>query len=122
MENVSDKDSIYNDVPKQDLPNATAVLVLGIVSILGCFCWGVVGIISAIVALVLAKKDTVRYMAMPQLFTPSSYSNVKAGKVCAIIGLIFSLLYITIIIALIAIMGIAVLSNPQEIMRQWQGQ
>ena len=41
---------------KQPLPNATAVLVLGIISIVGCFCYGIVGLICGIIALILASK------------------------------------------------------------------
>ena len=37
---------------QQQLPNATAVLVLGIISIVGCFCYGIIGLILGIIALV----------------------------------------------------------------------
>ena len=40
------------------LPNATTVLVMGIISILGCCCYGIIGIVCGIIGLVLAKKDT----------------------------------------------------------------
>jgi hypothetical protein len=69
------------------LPNATAVLVLGIISIVACC---VLGFISAIIALVLANKANNLYMANPGQYTLSSYNNLKAGRICAIIGLILS--------------------------------
>ena len=50
---------------KQKLPNATAVLILGIASIITCCCYGVLGIITGVVALVLAKKDTQVYLENP---------------------------------------------------------
>lgn len=75
------------------LPNATAVLVLGIVSIVGCFCYGVVGLITGIVALVLHKKDKELYLTNPAAYE-ASFKNSNAGKICAIIGLILSALYI----------------------------
>ena len=43
----------------QKLPNATAVLILGIFSILICCCYGIFSIILGVVALVLANKDTI---------------------------------------------------------------
>ena len=52
---------------KRNLPNATAVLVLGIVSILSCCCYGIVGIIFGAVALFLAQKDLKLYNAEPEL-------------------------------------------------------
>ena len=49
--------SNFNELTNQKLPNATAVLVLGILSIVTCCCYGVVGLILGIIALVLAKKE-----------------------------------------------------------------
>jgi hypothetical protein len=100
------------------LPNATAVLVTGIISIVGCFCYGIVGIICGIIAMVLAKKDMALYNANPSGYTPGSFSNLKAGKTCAIVGLILSALYLLIIIIMIATVGFAALSNPQEFLRR----
>ena len=39
------------------LPNATAVLVLGILSIVTCWLYGIPGIIMGIIAIVLAQKE-----------------------------------------------------------------
>lgn len=77
---------------KQKLPNATAVLILGILSILTCCCWGIIGLVLGIVALVLAKKDTTLYMENPELY--QGYSNINIGKVMAIIGIILSSVYL----------------------------
>lgn len=77
---------------KQKLPNATAVLILGILSILTCCCWGIIGLVLGIVALVLAKKDTTLYMENPELY--QGYSNINIGKVMAIIGVILSSVYL----------------------------
>ena len=80
------------------LPNATAVLVLGIMSIPTCFCFGIVGLVLSIIALVLASKDTMLYNANPTQYTLASYNNLKAGKVCSIIGLCFSSIYLFFVI------------------------
>jgi hypothetical protein len=83
---------------KQKLPNATAVLVLGILSILTCCCWGVIGLILGIVALILAKKDIALYIENPELY--DGYSNINTGRVLAIIGIVLSCLYLVFTIYL----------------------
>lgn len=88
---------------KQQLPNATLVLIFGIASIVTCFCYGILGLIFGIVALVLAKKAKELYEANPDLYL--GYENLKAGKVCAIIGVILSSLYFLIIIGYFIFIG-----------------
>ena len=100
---------------QQPLPNSTAVLVLGIISIVGCACYGIVGIVCGIIALVLNGKDMRLYNANTSAYTTGSLKNLKAGKVCAIIGLSLSALYIIYVIAILVIFGTAILSNPQDI-------
>ena len=97
------------------LPNATATLVLGIVGIIGCFCYGVPGLVCSVIALVLGNRDIRLYNANPGYYTPGSYSNVKAGKTCAIVGFSLFCLYLVCTIIAVALFGFAVLSNPQEI-------
>lgn len=83
---------------QQTLPNATAVLVLGILSIVICFA----GVVMGIIALVLSNKDLRLYRLSPELYTSGSIANLKAGRTCAIIGTILngllSLLYIILIL------------------------
>ena len=69
---------------QEDLPNAGGILALGILSILFA---GILGIILSIIALSMAGTARNRYEAQPDRYTESSWSRVKAGKVCAIIGL-----------------------------------
>ncbi|WP_109097126.1 CCC motif membrane protein [Aquimarina sp. AU58] len=88
---------------KQQLPNATLVLIFGIASIVTCFCYGFLGLVFGIIALVLAKKAKELYLANPELYT--GYENLKAGRICAIIGTILSSLYLLIIIGYIIFMG-----------------
>jgi hypothetical protein len=99
------------------LPNATAVLVLGILSIVpGCFCYGLVGIILGIIALSLSSKAGELYKQNPSAYSLSSYNNMKAGKVCAIIGLALSALYLIIIIFYIAMYGWVLTRMPWHMM------
>ncbi|WP_024772594.1 MULTISPECIES: CCC motif membrane protein [Aquimarina] len=88
---------------KQQLPNATLVLIFGIASIVTCFCYGFLGLVFGIIALVLAKKAKEQYLANPELYI--GYENLNAGRICAIIGTILSSLYLLIIIGYIIFMG-----------------
>lgn len=77
---------------KRQLPNGTAVLILGILSIITCCCWGVIGLALGIIALVLAKKDMALYAENPELYT--NYSNINTGRILAIIGIVLSAIYL----------------------------
>lgn len=99
---------------QKKLPNATAVLALGIASIPLCCCiGGLVGLALSIVALVLAKKDLALYDENPNAYIPSSFNNLKAGRICAIIGICLSGIYVLMVIMAISIFGIEALTNPQ---------
>jgi len=97
---------------QQQLPNSTGVLVLGIISIVGCFCYGIVGIICGIIAIVMAGKAKKLYEANSSLYTESSFKNMKAGRICGIIGLCLSVAYILFLIIYIAIIGAAISGMP----------
>ena len=73
------------------LPNGTAVLVLGILSIPGCCCYGgLAGLILGIIALVLASKAQQQYYADPQQYTRASFKNLQTGRTTAIVGIVFA--------------------------------
>lgn len=99
---------------QQQLPNSTAVLVLGIISIVSCFCYGLVGIILGIIAIILAGKGETLYQLNPNFYTISSYKNLKAGKICAIVGLSLSAIYFICIMVWLAIWGAAIASFPWQ--------
>jgi hypothetical protein len=96
----------YSPPPVQlQLPNATAVLVLGILSLIFiCPYISLIGIVLGIIALVLSGKDNSLYRSDPSKYALSSYNNMKAGRVCAIIGL--SIASLTFIISVLFIIGI----------------
>jgi uncharacterized membrane protein YjgN (DUF898 family) len=98
--------------PLQNLPNATAVLVLGILSIVLICCYAVPSIILGVIALILASKDMKLYNAEPAAYTIASYKNVKAGKTCAVIGLILFGVALLSFIIVVTTIGFAALSNP----------
>ncbi|MDX1603176.1 MAG: CCC motif membrane protein [Salinimicrobium sediminis] len=88
---------------KPTLPNSTLILIFGILSIITCCCWGILGLIFGIIALVMAKKAKEIYMAEPDMY--SGYNNVKTGRILAIIGIILSAIYLVINIVLIILYG-----------------
>jgi hypothetical protein len=92
-------------ITQQTLPNSTAVLVLGIISIVGCFCYGVIGLILGIIAIVLSSKAITLYKINIGTYTEQSYNNMKAGRICAIIGLSLSAAYLIFIIIALAFYG-----------------
>ena len=95
----------YHSPHQMNLPNSNTILVLGILSLV--FCWwhifSIAGIVLSIVTLSLARKELSLFYAQPNNFTLSSLNNVKAGRVCAIIGLIISIL--VFVAALLMIIG-----------------
>lgn len=102
---------IFNTPGRPELPNATAVLVLGIISIVGCFCYGTVGFICGIIAIVLASKAKKLLDLNPDMYSEGSIKNMKAGRTCAIIGLILSALFLLLVIVYFAIFGSMLLSS-----------
>jgi hypothetical protein len=79
--------SSFNQGGNLVTPNSVPVLVLGILSIVFCWCYGVLSIVLGIVAIVLANAGEKEYRLNPNVYSISSYKNLKAGKTCAIIGL-----------------------------------
>lgn len=112
--NFAPQNGGYNGL-QQSLPNATVVLVLGILSIVTCCCYGVIGLVLGIVALVLSKKDRILYATNVGAYTESSFKNLNAGRVCAIIGLILNILYLLVTIVFVIFFGWAAMSDPQAL-------
>jgi hypothetical protein len=104
----------FDQIGMKKLPNSTAVLVLGIISIPSCCCfYGLLGLILSIVALVLAKKDYALYNANPGAYELKSYSNLKAGRICAIVGLTISGLTILSMLLFASAVGWEALNDPE---------
>ena len=84
-ETIGNADSRFQK--RKSLPNATAVLVLGILSIVATG----IGFILAIIALVLHQKDKEVYLRDKASYKVS-FDTSKAGFICAIIGIATSVL------------------------------
>lgn len=104
---------------KRLLPNSTLILVFGILSIIGCCCYGAVGIVFGIIALIMSKKATEIYNQNPDLYT--GYQNVKSGRIMAIIGIILSsLVLIMYVVAFIVYGGMEGIEEAQrEILKEY---
>jgi len=92
------------------LPNSTGALVLGIISIPTCICYGIPGLACGIIAIVLGSKAVKLHKANPGVYTVSSYNNANAGKICGIIGVSLSALFLLYVIIVAAFVGAAMTS------------
>lgn len=120
-QNINFNNGNGNFMPS-NLPNATAVLILGILSIIGCCFWGI-GIIFGVIALVLASKDTKLYKANPSAY--SNYSTLNTGRILAIVGIVLFVLSLIMMVVFGSIFGWDVLTNQellQERMQEWAEQ
>jgi len=86
---------------KQQLPNATAVLVLGICSIVFS-CLGV-GLVLGIIGLVLASKGRKMYKENPSIYEGNG--SLTAGFITSIIGTCIGGIYAIYYIIAVAILG-----------------
>ena len=87
---------------QRSIPNANAILVLGIISIVGCVLYALPGLVCGIIALAMFKKVKETYLSNKPMYE-TSFKNANAGYICAIIGTILSGLYfLFFVIALIA--------------------
>ena len=75
----------------QSSGKAITSMVLGIVSIIGCLAYGILGIPCGIIAIVFAKKA--RLAVQAGTAPVSSLGMASAGRICGWIGLILSLIY-----------------------------
>jgi uncharacterized membrane protein len=81
---------------QKKLPNATAVLILGILSIFPGCCFGPFGLILGIIGLVLAKKDMDLYSLNPEDY--DNYNNLNVGRILSIIGVVIGVIFTLLMI------------------------
>jgi hypothetical protein len=93
---------------KTILPNSTATLVLGILSIVFCFCYGLIGLVLGIIALAISSGPKKLYLANPAMY--DGYQNLKAGRICAIVGVSLSSVFLAYIIIIYIAVGATALS------------
>jgi len=108
--NINPQYSQFNN--QVSIPNSVSVLVLGICSIVFCWCAGFVGLVLGIIALVLYNKANKLHKLQPGAYTEASLNNLNAGRVCAIIGTSLSGIYFICWIIYVVIMGAIVSLMP----------
>ena len=102
--------------PKPELPNATGVLVLGIVSLffalLGCVFGPTVfiSLITGIIGLAISGNAVRLNRENPMGFT--GYGNVQAGRIMCIISLAIFALWVVIILIYLLFLGAAFSTAP----------
>jgi len=102
---------------EQKLPNVTAIIVLGIASIVLCWCYGVLGLILAIVGLVLAASSKKVYLQNPENY--SDYGTLKTAKIIAIVGLVMNVIFLLLMVWVVSVIGWDVLqSGDEELIRE----
>ncbi len=83
-------------------PHGKLILTLGILSIPAiCCCNGTIGIILAIIAIILSITSKREFNRNSDLYDASTFSRVKTGRTCAIIGLIAGIIMLVFAIILL---------------------
>jgi len=100
---------------RQSLPNATISLILGILSVVTCICYGVIGLPLGIIAFVLGNKALKVYHENPKDYKGSG--NANAGKALGVVGIILNLIFIIFIILAFYKTVLELLQDP-EVMPQ----
>jgi uncharacterized membrane protein len=109
---------MYQKSSTKKLPYASTVLTLGIISCFGMFCFGIVGLIMGIIAIIFYRIDKNRYQKDPLNYSNESFKMLNSGRVLAIIGLVLSSLFVfLILIAIISENQQAILDFPWNLLR-----
>lgn len=99
---------------KKDLPNATVILVLGILSLILCWCYGIVGLVLGIIAVAMSSAPRREYLEHPEEYTETSYKNIHTGRICGIIGICVALAVVAFLI--LVILGVTALGVGSALM------
>lgn len=98
------------------LPDSTLILIFGIISIVTCCCYGIVGLIFGIVALVLANRSLKLYAENPEQY--EDVQTVNIGRILAIIGIALNAIYLCMILWVKSVFGWESLFMDIENMRE----
>ncbi len=102
---------------QQKLPNATIIIILGVLGYL-CCCFAGFGIIPAGIAFFLAMKSEKIYAEDPDLY--DNMSQIKTGKIVALVALILSsLMLIRFIYVLSTGDWDSIMEQSREMMEQY---
>lgn len=82
---------------QKQIPNAISVMVLGIISIVGCGFYGIPGLVCGIIALALHRKVKAIHDSDPAAYA-RSYRFARAGYICGIVGTCLSATFMLFLI------------------------
>jgi hypothetical protein len=97
------------DQVKQELKYATLIIVLGILSIPLCCCYGI-GLVLSVIALVLSIQQLKIAKQNPDLYY--NIGSIKTGQIIAIVGIIFNSIWIIYLMIIISSIGYKALTDP----------
>ncbi len=100
-------DNQGGDNTPANVPYAVGALVLGIISIVTCWLYGIPGVICGIIALILHAKDKKVYLTNPAKYE-QSFKTSKAGFICGIVGLSLSALFLIYLIVVFMFFAAAI--------------
>jgi hypothetical protein len=106
------------------IPNSGGILTLGILSIVMLCCCGpfLVGPVLGILAIALTPAALRKYNENPEIYKAGSLSNIKAGRICGIIGLSIGVLLFAIWLISAGINGFDSINEIQDIYQEvWDG-
>lgn len=102
---------------QQKLPNATMIIVLSIFGYL-CCCFFGIGIIPSAIAFFMATKSEKLYKENPDGY--DNYSQIKTGKMVALIALILSALMVVRVVYVLSTGDWdQMMEQSRELMEQW---
>lgn len=99
---------------------SVAALVLGICSIVSCILYGLPGLVCGILAIVFASK--VRRAVAAGEISPSSLGMANAGRVCGIVGVGLSTLFMIAIVVWFVFVFSVMVPQQQRLHQQLQQQ
>ena len=90
---------------KRILPNATATLVLGILSVLFSFTFiaGLLGAVLGIIGLSLSSDGVKMYRENPDYY--EGYASLNAGRIMCIVGVVIGSLIVFIYLSMLLLYG-----------------
>lgn len=91
---------------RRPLPNAVAVLLLGIFAFLFSVLYGVPGFLCAVIALLLSRPGKRLRRQSPDSYTAGSWRLIVTGRVLATMGLVISLLVMGILAFMIFVLQV----------------
>jgi hypothetical protein len=90
--------SKFSAKTQTNLPNAAWIHFLAIMSIMGSFCFGFIGLFAGIAALIIHNFEKRRFNESPGFYNKSSLAAINGSRIVAIIGIVISCFVLSILL------------------------